>query len=60
MCYDNCLVYSYLLITRIIYAIMEFYANHLASHFMGLRRKGTHRSDNVVSSHIKRCTIDGY
>ena len=39
---------------------MEFYANHLASRFMRLRRKGTHSSDNVVSSHIKRRTVDGY
>ena len=59
-CYDNWSVYSDLLITRIIYATMEFYANYSASHFMRLRRKGTHSSDNVVSSHIKRRTVDGY
>ncbi len=41
ICYDTCSVHSDLLITRNIYAIMEFYVDHSASHFMRLCRKCT-------------------
>ncbi len=58
LCYSTCLDYSGLLITRNICAIMEFYVDHSASHFMRLCRKGTDNSYNVVSNHSKRRTID--
>ena len=47
ICYDTSLFYSDLLITRNIYAIMEFYVDDSASHFMRLFRKGTDNSHNT-------------